>query len=184
MRTLILSAFLIFNLAAASQAAGFSVDDPAGNLIGDSRRGYVDITQIRVQQSDTQTVIKISVSEPFPDPSTLLGMGMEFIFTFRSSDADESAVVLESRVELYDKGWIATHKRSDENPAGDSLPIDFSVTPTGFTINFPNSFIGNAETVEIVSDTANKPKWKPVTSNPPVAILLSHSQDQSQTASH
>lgn len=168
----------------SSQAVEFKVDDPVGNLIGDSRRGFVDIAQIRVQQSTTETVIEISVNKPFPDPSTLLGMGMQFIFTFHGAETDEAGVLLESKVALTEKGWSATHRSIDKALNNDSLSIDFNITPTCFSIHFPASIIGNAETVEIISDTANKPKWRPATSNPPVVIVLSQPQDQSQTLSH
>ena len=161
--------FLLFPvlLLLSVQAADIRVDDPVGNLTGDAKRGYLDITGIIVRQETDSLIVRIEVGQPFPEPSTLLGTGMQFVFRFLGED-EEAPPGFACDLELGDRGWSIHHSGKDNEP----LPIDFSVNPTTVNLEFPLSLLGDASRLEIVADTANHPKWKPPTANPAIMVDL------------
>ena len=178
MRTLVsicLVLALVVPLAATTE--GIHIEDPKGNLSGDNKRGYVDITEVHIQQETASLTVEIEVRSSFPEPSILLGTGMQFVFRFLSAD-EEAPACFECQMELDDQGWSVNHPGGDTGP----LPVDFRVSSNEVAVIFPYSILGEASRLEIVADTANHPKWRPLTANPAIMVDLPLPPQRPETA--
>ena len=174
--------FLLFStllLFVVSLSADIRIADLAGNLTGDTKRGYVDITEIIIRQKTASLIVEITVDQPFPDASLLLGTGMEFGLRFLDADK-ETSTIFNCNLELNDQGWTIIRPGGDTEP----LSIDFSVNPTAVALEIPSLMLGDSNRLEIVADTANRPKWRPVTANPTIIVELPPPPLRPETASH
>ena len=178
MRTLI-SVCLLLALTGPLTAAtaDIQIEDPAGNLTGDSKRGYVDITEVHILQETASLTVEIKVRDSFPEPSILLGTGMQFVFRFLGAD-EEAPEFMECQMELNDRGWSI--QRSGDNT--ESLPVDFRVSSDEVAVIFPYAILREASRLEIVADTANRPKWRPLTANPAIMVELPPPPQRPETA--
>lgn len=173
---------LLFSLRFTSWGSiDFHVDDPAGNLDGDGKRGFVDIIKVDIKHNATFTTIEIEVRESFPEPATLLGMGMQFVCLFKTSGTDSYTKTV---AELSERGWSASMLQQTTTTSRKSVPLDFFLQPNRVTLQIPNTLISTAEELVVSSSTANKPKWKPITSNPAIILVLKQNETAKESASY
>lgn len=173
---------LIFSLRFTSWGSiDFHVDDPTGNLEGDVTRGFVDITKVEIERNSIFTTIEIQVRDSFPEPATLLGMGMQFVCLFKTSGTD---LYPKAIAELSERGWSASLLQQTTTTSSKSVSLDFFIQPNRVTLQIPNTLISTAEELQVSSSTANKPKWKPVTWNPVIILILNQNETVKESASY
>lgn len=156
-----------------------ALHDPAGNLTGDTARGYVDVLEARVSEEDDSLVLEVEVAEPFPTPADMrAGQWVDYIWLV-DIDRDPSTGQFEFgndynvHIELNPQGWhhqfikVSTVSQRDGIEA---TPDAFSVQVDGTRakLTFPRRYLpAEAFDWRLLATTDNSSaEWDPVTVNP------------------
>jgi len=150
--------------------------DEKGNLEGDSKRTYLDIERVLFRTGNKANTIRIDLSGSFPNPDLMQGMGFQFKIGF-NAEIGTSAPESESPVYLIiltmdQMGWSIALL----NPAQNLKPIEtdlyLEADNKSLEVEVPCEFFKNIKSISVESNSANFPKWKPITRNQAVILQL------------
>ena len=151
--------------------------DSKANLDGDNNRDYLDIREVTLNYHDDTATINVRVSGAFPNAELLLGTGIRFdigLYTSPVQPQQKSENQSRLQVSYTNKGWSYLYFPTVSAEPGQSTDIEmsFQATASAFSLSFPSRILDVVNTVEVSSTSADYPKWKPITGNPPVIITL------------
>lgn len=150
------------------------VQDPQGNLHGDSERTWIDLTSITLSISSGTAILDVEVASPFPAASQMPGLSADLILHLltdsREDPLDPSLLQQLIRFNYSNEGWTPV-SILDKDPSSVSL-IPIRITSHGNTVSFqfPAGLIEEYSHWAVSTSTACAPKWRPLTHNPPTPV--------------
>lgn len=147
------------------------VQDPQGNLHGDSERTWIDLTSITLSISSGTAILDVEVASPLPAASQMPGLSADLMLHLLSDSGQDplDPALLQQLIRFnYSKEGWAPVSILDKDPSSVSLiPIRITSHGNSVSFQFPAGLIQEYSHWAVSTSTACAPKWRPLTHNPP-----------------
>jgi len=161
---------------AAPQFDGIAVSDPAGNLLGDAKRTWIDLVSARVSLSSGIATLDVEVTSPFPSSAQMPGLCADLVLhLLAGADQDplDPSMKQQSLRFRYSKdGWNPVAILEHDPHTLSAFPIRLTHHLNRLTVEFPSALLSGYSHWAVSTSTDCAPKWRPVTQNPPTATAV------------
>lgn len=152
-----------------------SVLDPAGNLMGDASRSYLDLTELRLVSEASGRRLELYLAGPFPRADFMLGMGFRFDIAFletRKSNVNGAPSPHLLQVRMGQDHW--TWSLSSKLQLASQLESEIRIEANTRTLQIflPEALFTGMELLKVSATTEEFPKWTPLTTHPSVTLPL------------
>lgn len=152
------------------------VSDPAGNLLGDAKRTWIDLVSARVSLSSGIATLDVEVTSPFPSSAQMPGLCADLVLhLLAGADQDplDPSMKQQSLRFRYSKdGWNPVAILEHDPHTLSAFPIRLTHHLNRLTVEFPSALLSGYSHWAVSTSTDCAPKWRPVTQNPPTATAV------------
>lgn len=155
---------------------GIVVSDPAGNLLGDAKRSWIDLVSASVSLSSGIATLDVEVASPFPTSSQMPGLCADLVLHLLTDEDQDPLDPLLNQQSIrfrYSKdGWDPVSILEHDPLTLSAIPIRMTHHLNRLSVEFPSALVSGFSHWAVSTSTDCAPKWRPVTQNPPTATAV------------